>query len=218
MSLYRYRMVYPESIFRGIVISKNVAPPEDKWAEGALCRDENGNLLILDRKFGDGAYGARSFYFDTLGLGSGFRDGNEKEIFEGDIISVSSFGFMHPMGDDPDSGTDESDESEPSSDEEDKQEEKRRIYADVPQFAAVAFTVQGVVFMNGGSFYIQYFDESIGMLNSMPLFPFFGFDMLPAPNNAVKIVGNMYEDEELYSNTLRLAPCDPNLYGGETEN
>ena len=86
MMLKRYHTIYPQNIFRAQIIFKNVAPSEDKWAEGVLCRDIEGRFSIVNRKVGHGEYALDSVYIDTLGLASGFKDGNEKDIFEGDII------------------------------------------------------------------------------------------------------------------------------------
>lgn len=193
MALKRYHTLYPDSIFRAQIIFKNVAPPEDKWAEGVLCRDPEGKIAIINRKAGEGKYGMVPVFIDTLGLASGFNDGNKRDIFEGDIIRICRFsgGIM---------------EEEPSEKIPEEQEDAlppRRVFADTPTGAQVFSSLEGVVFMNGGAFYIQFFDETAGTLNAMPLYMFFGFDMLPAEGTAIKVIGNMYDDEELYSSALR---------------
>lgn len=193
MLLKRYHMIYPQNIFRAQIIFKNVAPSEDKWAEGVLCRDIKGKFSIVNRKVGHGEYALDSVYIDTLGLASGFRDGNEKDIFEGDIIRICRFSgtaaeteFPVPDGDD------------------DEELPPRKVYADVPEGSEELSQLDGVVFMNGGMFFVQFYDEVSKCLNALPLYMFFGFDMLPAVGTAVKVIGNMYDDGELYSETLNL--------------
>ena len=79
-----------------------------------------------------------------------------------------------------------------------------QVYADVPEGSEELSQLDGVVFMNGGMFFVQFYDEASKCLNALPLYMFFGFDMLPAVGAAVKVIGNMYDDEELYSETLNL--------------
>ena len=52
MMLKRYHTIYPQNIFRAQIIFKNVAPSEDKWAEGVLCRDIDGRFSIVNKKVG----------------------------------------------------------------------------------------------------------------------------------------------------------------------
>ncbi len=216
MSMPRYQIIYPDCLFRGIINSKNVAPPDDKWAEGSMCRNDKGALFIINRKAGDGVYGFAEIYLDTLGLCSGFADGEHKDIFEGDIVKVSQFERTVPMPQEPadeEAGEELSDTSEGfteidfGSAEEEEEIPKREIFADVPIDADVKFSVEGVVYMSGGVFYIQFFDAQSGMLSAMPLAMFFGYDGLPAQNTAVRITGNMYDDEGLYSTVLNLSGC-----------
>ena len=195
MSVKRYHTLYPCSIFRARIVFKNIVPPDDKWAEGVLCRDSDGNFSIVNRKAGEGVYALSPVFVDTLGMASGFLDGGKRDIFEGDIIRICRFSgsmtdcFMPPEND--------------SREEEEMPE--RRVYADVPEGAEMISCFEGVVFMNGGLFYIQFYDDNSGALNAMPLYMFFGYDMLPAPGTAVKVIGNMYDDEELFAKTLRLS-------------
>lgn len=185
--------MYPDSIFRAQIIFKNVAPPEDKWAEGVLCRDADGAFSIVDRKAGEGVYALEPVQIDTLGMASGFSDGNKRDIFEGDIIRICRF-----------SGAEEIDTAENvSSEQEDIP--MRKVYADIPEGEEELSRIEGVVFMNGGAFFVQFYDATAKTLNAVPLYMFFGFDMLPAAGTAVKVIGNMYDDEELFANTLRLS-------------
>lgn len=195
LSLKRYQTLYPCSIFRAQIVFKNVAPPEDKWAEGVLCRDADGAFSIIDRKAGEGVYAMEPVHIDTLGLASGFMDGNKRDIFEGDIIRICRFSGGVPTADKP---------SEIVSDTEDELPE-RTVYADIPEGGEELSRIEGVVFMNGGIFCVQFYDDASKTLNAMPLYMFFGFDMLPAEGAAVKVIGNMYDDEELFAKTLRLS-------------
>lgn len=190
MSLKRYQTLYPYCIFRAKIIYKNVAVPDDAWAEGVLCHDFQGNFSIVNRKAGDGTYSLCSIYLDTLGLACGFLDGNRSDIFEGDIIRIARF-----SGDVKGETVTDSEEDNDS----------RLYYADVPEGCEKLSSFDGVVFMNGGIFYVQHFDEESGMLTADPLYMFFGFDMLPADGTAVRVLGNIYEDEELYAKTLKLS-------------
>lgn len=192
MMLKRYHTIYPQNIFRAQIIFKNVAPSEDKWAEGVLCRDIEGRFSIVNRKVGHGEYALDSVYIDTLGLASGFKDGNEKDIFEGDIIRICRFADA------------EAEMLPPAPAEDDEELPPRKVYADVPEGSEELSQLDGVVFMNGGMFFVQFYDEVSKCLNALPLYMFFGFDMLPAVGAAVKVIGNMYDDEELYSETLNL--------------
>ena len=191
MLLKRYHTIYPQNIFRAQIIFKNVAPSEDKWAEGVLCRDIEGKFSIVNRKVGHGEYALDSVYIDTLGLASGFRDGNEKDIFEGDIIRICRFSGAVAETELPAPDGDDDEELPP-----------RKVYADVPEGSEELSQLDGVVFMNGGMFFVQFYDEVSKCLNALPLYMFFGFDMLPAVGAAVKVIGNMYDDGELYSKTL----------------
>ncbi len=191
MLLKRYHTIYPQNIFRAQIIFKNVAPSEDKWAEGVLCRDIEGKFSIVNRKVGHGEYALDSVYIDTLGLASGFRDGNEKDIFEGDIIRICRFSGAAAETELPAPDGDDDEELPP-----------RKVYADVPEGSEELSQLDGVVFMNGGMFFVQFYDEVSKCLNALPLYMFFGFDMLPAVGAAVKVIGNMYDDGELYSKTL----------------
>lgn len=200
MSLKRYHTLYPDSIFRARIIFKNVAPPEDKWAEGVLCRDFEGNFSIVDRKAGECVYAMEPVFIDTLGLASGFMDGNKRDIFEGDIIRICRFSGGAPDTDKP---------AEIVFDPEDELPE-RKAYADIPEGGEELSRIEGVVFMSGGVFCVQFYDEASKTLNAMPLYMFFGFDMLPAEGTAVKVIGNMYDDEELFAKTLRLSDNEQN--------
>lgn len=216
MSMIRYQMLYPDCAFRANVYSKNIAPPEDKWAEGALCRDPNGILYIIDRKAGEGTYSLAEIDPSTLGLSSCFMDGNKHEIFEGDIIEAVVFVPTE---------NDETEEPEPEPEqplddytaflspdlskdkpepEEEDEDEERPIFTEAPEGAEITFTIKGVAFMSGGMFYLQYFDENMGCLNAVPLYGYFLYDMLPAPNTAVKILGNLYDNEDVYNEVLHL--------------
>ncbi|MGN0638535.1 MAG: hypothetical protein ACI4J0_09195 [Huintestinicola sp.] len=196
MSLKRYHTLYPYSIFRAQIVFKNVAPPDDKWAEGVLCRDPEGAFSIINRKAGEGVYALDPVFIDTLGMASGFMDGSKRDIFEGDIIRICRF-----------SGglTENVKPAEIVSDEQEDELPERTVYADIPEEAEELSRIEGVVFMNGGTFCVQFYDEASKTLNAMPLYMFFGFDMLPAEGAAVKVIGNMYDDEELFAKTLRLS-------------
>lgn len=195
MSLKRYHTLYPYSIFRAQIIFKNVAPSEDKWAEGVLCRDADGAFSIVDRKAGEGIYAMEPVEIDTLGMASGFMDGNKRDIFEGDLVRICRF-----------SDGEENDElSKIIFGEQEDELPERKVYADIPEGAKELSCLEGVVFMNGGVFCVQFYDDDSKTLNAMPLYMFFGFDMLPAEGAAVKVIGNMYDDEELFAKTLRLS-------------
>lgn len=196
MSLKRYHTLYPCSIFRAQIVFKNVAPPDDKWAEGVLCRDHEGNFSIINRKAGDGEYALDPVFIDTLGLASGFKDGGKRDIFEGDIIRICRFFGGNISDNKPAENVSEQQEDEMP---------ERRVFADIPEGAEQLSCLEGVVFMNGGVFFIQFYDEASKALNALPLYMFFGFDMLPAEGAAVKVIGNMYDDEELFARTLRLS-------------
>ncbi|MBQ5333770.1 MAG: hypothetical protein J6K92_11040 [Oscillospiraceae bacterium] len=188
MSLKRFQPLYPYFIFRAQIVFKNVAPPDDHWAVGVLCRDFQGNFSIINKKAGDGAYEMCAISIDTLGLASGFKDGNRSDVFEGDIVRIRRFS----QNNGPELfGKDDN--------------ERRIIYADVPEGCEMLSSLDGVVFMSGGIFYVQFFDEETGALNALPLYMFFGFDMLPVDGAAVRVIGNIYEDEELYAKTLHLS-------------
>lgn len=203
MSLKRYHTLYPYSIFRAQIVFKNVAPPDDKWAEGVLCRDSEGTFSIIDRKAGEGVYAMEPVFIDTLGLASGFLDGNKRDIFEGDIIRICRFsGGILP----------DNKPSEIVSENREDELPERTVFADIPEGAEQLSCLEGIVFMNGGVFFVQFFDETSKTLNAMPLYMFFGFDMLPAEGTAVKVIGNMYDDEELFAKTLRLSE------GGQDKN
>lgn len=189
MSLKRVHTLYPYSVFRAQIVYKNIAPPDEKWAEGVLCRDSQGNFSIINSKAG-GGYAMCPIYLDTLGLASGFRDGDEADIFEGDIISICRF-----SGDKAAPQAYFTEEGEPI---------EREVFADIPESCEKLSSFEGVVFMSGGVFFVQFFDDKTGNLNALPLYMFFGFDMLPADGAAVKVIGNMYDDEELFSKTLNL--------------
>ncbi len=195
MSVKRYKTLYPDSIFRAQIIFKNIAPSDEKWAEGVLCRDADGTHFIVGGN--SDAYLMHPVYIDTLGMASGFKDGRSVRIFEGDIVSVSRFSGICA-----DESIEEMHEMYAAGGEEFK---KRTVFADVPDGADEEFNIRGVVFMNGGMFYVQYFSESDNCLTAAPLYPYFGFDMLPAGGMAVKVIGNMYDDEELYSQVLRIS-------------
>ena len=202
MSVLRYRIIYPDSVFRGMINSKNVAPPEDHWAEGALCRGDNGELIILNRKCSDG-YGACNIYSDTLGLCSGFADGDRHDIFEGDIVSVKHFSETAANENSSDSDSVENIPDDVPQDESGEQPE-RTVYSDIPENALQLDELRGVIYMNGGMFWLQFFDVNTGMLTAAPLASFFWYDMLPAPNTAVKVIGNIYDNEDLYGEVLHI--------------
>lgn len=209
MSVPRYQIIYPEYLFRGIVNSKNVAPPDDHWAEGVICRDDSGKLFIINRKAGEGVYGLAEIYTDTLGVSGGFKDGGRHDIFEGDIVRISGF----VRGDAENDRTDGEDTANaypdgfaPKGFGEDEEPEipEREVFEDVPDGAQAVSELKGVVFMSGGIFYVQFYDEISCTLSAVPLYMYFGCDMLPAENTAVKIIGNLYDDEELYADVLHL--------------
>lgn len=212
MSSERYRIIYPGCVFRAAVNYKNVAPPEDKWAEGALCLSDKGRYYILDRKAGSGGYGCADIFLDTLGLASGFLDGNKKDIFEGDILKIT--GFIPPC---PEPAPDRSGEiTVPpvfryenfyGGDGEEKNEE-REVFAEPPTDCETVYSFEGVVFMSGGVFWLQYFDRESCSLNAVPLYLYFGSDMLPAYGTAVQTEGNLYDDEELYSRVLGFSSAE----------
>lgn len=213
MALQKYRILYPDCLFRAVIRCKNIAPPEDKWAEGAICQSENGELFIINRRVGEGVYGFAGYDPETLGLDSCFLDGNKADIFEGDIIRITS--FVPPAAAD-DEDEQEDDENELSgfsgfvaetfgAADEDEQPQERDVFADIPDGAQELSTVSGVVYMNGGAFYLQYYDEGTGCLNALPLALYFMWDNLPAPGIAVKLLGNLYDNEDLYAQVLHLA-------------
>ena len=195
MSVKRYQTLYPDNIFRAQIIFKNIAPSDEKWAEGVLCRDPDGTHFIVGGK--SDAYAMHPVYLDSLGMASGFKDGRGSRIFEGDIVSVSRF-----LGICADESIQEMYEMYSAGGEE---FQKRTVFADVPDGADEDFNIKGVVFMSGGMFYIQYFSESDNCLTAAPLHTYFGFDMLPAGGMAVKVIGNISAHEELYSQVLRLS-------------
>lgn len=218
MSLIRYQIMYPDCLFRARIIFKNVALPDDRWAEGALCINSTGSYSIINRKCGNGAYSMNDIFIDTLGMASGFNDGLEKDIFEGDIIRIKRFAPLPgtlPEEKSEEEQTEEDNLFEPEGDipeeenKEDGDEYVRRFYADVPEGYEAVSNLEGVVFMSEGVFYIQYFDFSCGTLSCVPLYMFFGYDMLPGENTAVKVIGNMYDDEELYSKVLGMSFSSP---------
>lgn len=195
-------------MFRAQIFTKNVAPPEDIWAEGGLFRDDKGKILILDRKAGDGVYAFSEIDLDTLGACSGYKDGCEKDIFEGDIIRISHFRRELPPTETPEKQEEAPREDEFIPDDYGENESlkiKREIFSEVPEGAEEIFTFCGVVFLSGNVFCVQFFDENMGMLSSAPLYMYFGFDGLPAEGAAVKVIGNLYEDEQLYSEVLHLS-------------
>ncbi|MCI7767156.1 MAG: hypothetical protein MSJ26_04135 [Oscillospiraceae bacterium] len=187
MSLKRFQPLYPYFIFRAQIVFKNVAPPDKPWAVGVLCRDFQGNYSIINKK-SDDAYEMCPVCLDTLGLSSGFKDGLRSDIFEGDIVRICRFSAEKiaelPVFDG---------------------NERRNIFADVPEGCEMLSSFDGVVFMSGGVFYVQFFDEASSALNAVPLYMFFGYDMLPEDGAAVRVIGNIYEDEELYAKTLHLS-------------
>lgn len=187
MSLKRFQPLYPYFIFRAKIVFKNVAPPDKLWAVGVLCRDFQSNFSIINKK-SDDAYEMCPIFLDTLGLASGFKDGNRSDIFEGDIVRICRF------------SKDNMPELFVNDD-----NERRIVFADVPEGCEKLSAFDGVVFMNSGIFYVQFFDEAAGALSAVPLYMFFGFDMLPEDGAAVRVIGNIYEDEELYAKTLHLS-------------
>lgn len=209
MSVQRYQIIYPNCLFRAKIFSKNVAPPEDDWAEGALCSC-GGEIFIINRRKGEGSYGLDSIHMDTLGLASGFRDGNKTDIFEGDIIRITRYvpvqmNEEYPQDAEQEENCDPSAFHESFDDDEEEEFKEREVSPDVPEGAEVIMTVDGIVFMCNSVFYIQYFDEQMQMLASMPLGMFFGYDMLPAYDAAVKVVGNIYDNEDEYAKICRLS-------------
>lgn len=192
MSVLRFRVMYPDNIFRAVIDIKNVAPPDDLWAEGVLCTDGIGNMYILNRKAGEGVYGCCAVDMQTLGLSSNYKDGGRREIFEGDIITVERFvtdePFLYPEYDD------DGELIIP----------EREVYEYAPLGNDSLMKISGVVFMSGGVFYIQFYDENINALNAVPLYMFFSYDGLPLPDTAVCVTGNMYDNEDEYCRALRL--------------
>lgn len=213
MSAERYRIIYPGCVFRAAVNYKNLVPPEDKWAEGALCLNDKGRYYILDRKAGSGGYGCADIFLDTLGLASGFLDGNRNDIFEGDILKIT--GFVPQC---PEPVPDENGEiTVPpvfryecfyGEDEEEEEKQEREVFSEPPADCEETFSFEGVVFMSGGVFYLQYFDRESCSLNAVPLYLYFGPDMLPAYATAVQTEGNIYDDEELYSRVLGFSSAE----------
>ncbi len=213
MSLQRYRIIYPDCLFRALKTYKNIEPPEDMWAEGAICAGERGEMYIINRRQGDGVYGFTEFQWDTLGLWSGFADGERTDIFEGDIVKIIQFAPAAPEQ----AASEEAEEENPFSeyvpdtftpffkeDDEEDEPEEREIYSEVPKDSVEVASVEGVVYMSEGMFYVQYFDENMGCLSALPLYPYFFYDGLPAPFTAVKVEGNLYDDEDLYKQVLHL--------------
>ncbi len=82
--------------------------------------------------------------------------------------------------------------------------EEREVFSEIPDDAVEVASVEGVVYMSEGMFYIQYFDKNTGCLSALPLYPYFFYDGLPAPFTAVKVEGNLYDDEDLYKQVLHL--------------
>lgn len=220
MSLQRYRIIYPDCLFRAVKSFKNIEPPEDMWAEGSICVNERGELFIINRRQGEGVYGFTGFEWDTLGLWSGLSDGNRTDIFEGDILKIVQFASSEPKSDEEGEEEEENPFSEfvpdtftPMFEEGDEEEPKERtVYADIPEDAEETSSVEGVVYMSGNMFWLQYFDETAGCLSALPLYPYFGFDGLPAPFTAVKICGNLYDDEGLYKEVLHLSDTGMPMY------
>lgn len=214
LSLPRYRIIYPDCLFRGVKSCKNVKPPEDKWAEGAICLTENREFYIINRRQGDGVYGFTQFEWDTLGMCSGLADGEHRDIFEGDILKITRFIPLKTETEEEKKVEDEvfpgyaEDVFMPMFGDEDDDEEtppkEREVFAEPPEGAEVTDCIEGVVYMSGGGFFIQYFDENAGGLSCLPLPGYFGFDGLPLPDTAVKVTGNLYDDEELYAQVLHL--------------
>ncbi len=221
MSLLRFQIIYPNCMFRAVINSKNIAPPEDKWAEGALCCDDRGLFYILNRKAGNNSeiskYSCCYIDLDTLGLYSGLSDGSKHNIFEGDILKITCFRPIEECEKEPEETDSEDEDIEdpfaindlfvPESFEKEDgscDSEERTVYDEVPENCEELFTLEGVVFMYSDAFYIQFFDENMGMLNALPLYIYFSLDGLPYENTAVKVTGNIYDNEELYKRILRL--------------
>lgn len=208
----RFKDMFPGRIFRAQIFSKNVAPLEDKWAEGFLFRSDEGAVIMLNRKAGEGVYGFVNIDLDTLGAASGFFDGCKKDIFEGDILSISCFNRENePQMPPPVTTTEEEPEDGFVPDNfgvSEEPEYKREYYSDTPEDAEELFSLKGVVFLSGDMFGIQFFDENTGALSALPLYPYFSCDAFPSPCCAVKVIGNMYDDEELYSQVLGLDKKD----------
>ncbi|MCM1579614.1 MAG: hypothetical protein NC078_12540 [Ruminococcus sp.] len=214
MSLQRYRIIYPDCLFRALKTCKNVEPPEDMWAEGAVCITEQGVKYIINRREGDGKYGFSEFQPDTLGMWSGFSDGNKTDIFEGDILKITCF---VPAASEEEEEDDAKESGDPFSyfipdtfnpafpDEDSEEEpEEREVFAEPPEDAEETGTVEGVVYMSEGVFYLQYFDENSGCLSALPLSGYFFYDGLPAPGVAANVEGNLYDNEDLYKQVLHL--------------
>lgn len=213
MPVQHFRMLYPDCVFRAVINSRNVAPPEDPWAEGSLCIDNNGVVHMINRKLGEDRYYMAEVELDTLGLDSHFCDGDKHDIFEGDIIEISAFipaeNAAEPQPEEHEtdindySGFLEMNFGEETEAEEEKLPE-REVFSEVPEGAEIVYKISGAVFLSNGMFYIQYFDEQLGCLNAQPLYPYFFYDMLPASNTAVKVIGNLYDNNDLFEEVLRL--------------
>lgn len=213
MPVQHFRMLYPDCIFRAVINSRNVAPPDDPWAEGSLCIDNNGVVHMINRKLGEDRYYLSEIELDTLGLDSNFCDGDKHDIFEGDIIEITSFtpseNASEPQTEDHYTDINdyrsflEMNFGAETEEEEDKLPE-REVFSEVPKGAKILNKISGAVFLSNGMFCIQYFDEQLGCLNAQPLYPYFFYDMLPAPNTAVKVIGNQYDNKDLFEEVLRL--------------
>lgn len=211
MPVQHFRMLYPDCVFRAVINSRNVAPPEDPWAEGSLCIDNYGVVHMINRKLGEDRYYMTEIELDTLGMDSFFCDGEKHDIFEGDIIEITAFS---PAENAPEAKPAENDadlndysgflEMSFGTETEEEKLPEREVFSEVPEGAEILYKVSGAVFMSGGMFYLQYFDETCSCLNAQPLYPYFFYDMLPAPNTAVKVIGNLYDNEDVFEEVLRL--------------
>ncbi|MGN0642840.1 MAG: hypothetical protein ACI4JJ_06810 [Huintestinicola sp.] len=203
----RLQALYPGYIFRAVADCKNIAPRDDMWSEGSLFRDDHGNLLIINRKKGDGVYSQDYIRPDTLGMSSGFTCCDGREIFEGDIVRIRRFTKTESLGGFPTADSvldsmginDEEYESEPL-----RGSDGRIIHSEIPTGYEAAFKVKGVVFLQNGMFYIQYFDKNLNMLTCMPLYIFFGYDALPGDDVVAEVIGNIYDNTELYEKVLHI--------------
>ncbi|MGN0666052.1 MAG: YopX family protein [Huintestinicola sp.] len=180
----RLHPLYPGFIFRAAIDFKNVALKADKWAEGPLFRDDLGHIFIFNNKAGNGTYTQDPILTETLGMGSGFCDCNEKEIFEGDIVRFKR--FVRP---DADVVT---------------EDDERAIYDEVPEGCPILASIEGVAFLQGGVFFVQYYSEELGFLTCLPMGMFFAPDGHPAEDVVANVAGNIYDNEILYEKVLHL--------------
>ncbi len=200
-----YKIIYPQYIFRGMVCEKNIAVEENTWTEGAMCLCKDSILRIIDRKDETG-HRLYSIDMNTLGAGAGYKDGSGRDIFEGDIIRVKRFEPTPEELEMPEFNEENTDEEIAAF--------RRTVYDDIPDGAELISETQGIVFLSGNCFFMQYRDAQAGVLTAEPFYSIFGYDMLSHPGTAVKIIGNIYENEDIYTGIIY---GEPNTENNETE-